>query len=727
MTPIHSDTSVEIENPTVSPVRFTRGDLVAVALIVACLLGMFWRVVFTSALFFYRDVCNYTYPTALLIRDLCRHGWLPYWNPYLNYGQPVLANPNLLFFYPYTLLLILLPFDLAYSLHFVLHFALAGIGTYLLARTWGQSYLGAFFAAFVFVFSGQVLSLGNVYNTVACAAWIPWALLATEYALESKRLRPWILLVVVFSLHWLAAEPLTMMTTFGLSLAYAFYRRGTRDKLWSKTNLRLLGIFFLVGCGMLLLCAVQFLPAADMLSQSRRGNGLSFREISTWSVTPLSFLGILTPNFSGSVMAGPSGWVWLMSDNNNAYNISDFLGFVPIFFALAGWAIGADRRRKFAGAAAGILLLLSLGHYTPVFALARLLLPVLAVVRFPIKMMVHVTFLVAILAGWGFDALRGAAPPWKAPRGRLAVPLEIFLACTLLVLGIAWLAPGLVTGPMAWVCRHFGKGPYKFDAVPGYLVAVLRFQLPGLIGFCLGGILLIFSLEQGKKWARPSVYAFALLAMVQLVMVNSDANPTVPKSFYTYRPPVLDELKGPPGTFRFLSLSPVHQSNQDDMQTFVNFQSIPAAKDLSELARGEFQWRLRLYTGSMLYRVEGSINLDPEGSVPSFFYELKTRFYTTDPDSVPFNCLLGRMNVKYILSPIPLGHGRHPAYRRHLQWIHGARADCMRICALCRGPTWRAIRCSRRIPMRHWTTWRHPILTRSTRSSLPLHPAPHPP
>ena len=85
----------------------------------------------------------------------------------------MLANPNLLFFYPYTLLLILLPFDLAYTLHFVLHFALAGIGTYLLARTWGQSYLAAFFAAFVFVFSGQVLSLGNVYNTVACCRLDP--------------------------------------------------------------------------------------------------------------------------------------------------------------------------------------------------------------------------------------------------------------------------------------------------------------------------------------------------------------------------------------------------------------------------------------------------------------------------------------------------------------------------------------------------------------------------
>jgi hypothetical protein len=202
MMPVHSDTSLTTDSAAITPPLLTRADFAAVLLLVVSLIGMFWKVLFTSAMFFYRDISNYTYPTAYLIRELCRHGSLPYWNPYLNYGQPVLANPNLLFFYPSTLLILLLPFDLAYSLHYVLHFALAAIGVYLLARRWGQSCLAAFFAGFIFVFSGQVLSLGNFYNTVACCAWIPWALLATDRALESKRLRSWVLLVVVFSWWW---------------------------------------------------------------------------------------------------------------------------------------------------------------------------------------------------------------------------------------------------------------------------------------------------------------------------------------------------------------------------------------------------------------------------------------------------------------------------------------------------------------------------------------------
>src|ERR1039458_2117545 len=226
MATLDSNTPTPAPDSTRHRLRLTGHDFWVMALLVASLAGMFWKAAFTSAMFFYRDVYNYTYPSARFIHELCRQGFLPYWNPYLNYGQPVLANPNLLFFYPYTLLIVLLPVEAAYTLHFLGHFALAGIGTYLLARVWGQTRSAAFFAAFVFMFSGPVLSLGDLYNQSACTAWIPWALLATDRALESQRLRPWVLLIAVFALQWLGGEPMTFLATFGLSFAYALYRRG---------------------------------------------------------------------------------------------------------------------------------------------------------------------------------------------------------------------------------------------------------------------------------------------------------------------------------------------------------------------------------------------------------------------------------------------------------------------------------------------------------------------
>ncbi|MGA3324789.1 MAG: hypothetical protein ABSF45_09970 [Terriglobia bacterium] len=655
MAQIHSDPSPKAHDVVASSVAFTRADLGPVVLLVVSLVGMFWKVVFTSAMFFYRDVYNYTFPSARFIHDLCRQGFLPYWNPYLNYGQPVLANPNLLFFYPFTLLIVLLPIDIAFTMHFLVHFAWAGIGVYVLARSWGQTYGGAFFAALVFMFSGPVLSLGDLYNESACAAWIPWALLVTDRALESPRLRPWIMLIVIFSFQWLAGEPLTLLATFGLCFAYAFYRRGDWWKLWSKPNFRLLAIFFLVGTGMMLLCAAQFLPASDLLSQSRRGlQGLRFRETANWAVNPFSLPEMIVPDFFGSGIAAPTGWLWLMSDSNLPYFLSVFLGFVPIFCALAGWALGRDRQRNFVAGAAGAFLLLSFGHFTPVFALAYLLFPPLTVVRYPVKLFVLVTFLLAILAGWGFDALRSPASPWKAQGRRLLTPLKVFLTCIVAILWVAWLAPVLIMSPTQWVLSTLGETPFNLHQMPGFLVTVLRYQLPGLAGFCLGGVVLAYGLEQGKSWARPGLYAFALLAIGQLVAVNSAANPTVPKTFFTYRPRVLDEFKDPPGTYRVASFWPIVQTpDTKNLQTYINFGSIPEAANFGPMAQGAFQARLQLATGSMLNRVEGSINLDLERSLPPYLYDIEIYQdrHVTDPLHV--DCLLGRTNVKYIIRPTP--------------------------------------------------------------------------
>lgn len=663
-----------------------RQDIAAVVLLVASLVAMFWKVVFTSALFFYRDVYNYTFPTARLIHDVCRQGFLPYWNPYLNYGQPVLANPNVLFFYPFTLLVVLLPVDIAYTLHFIVHFAIAAIGVYVLARSWGQSWLAAFVAAFLCTFSGPMLSLGNFYNECACAAWIPWALLFTHRGVQRRGMRAWVLLVVVFSLQWLAGEPMTMLATFGLCFAYAVYmltrtaairepglatqnsKLKTRAPRISNFQfpissfvsssggrglVRAVSIFFLVGLGMLGLCAMHFLPASALLAQSRRGlQGLRFAETANWAVNPLSFLQMLIPNFFGSEVESPTGWIWLISHFNLPYFLSIFLGFIPCFFALAGWAIARDRRRNFVAGGAGVFLLLSFGNFTPVFALAYLLIPPLAVVRYPVKLLVPFTFLLAILAGWGFDALRSTAAPWKTSGARLLIPLKVFLACVLAVVAVAWLLPGVIISPTRWALARLGQTAFNLHQMPDFLVTMLRYQLPGVAGFCLGALVLSYGLIQRQRWARPGLLAFALLAMGQLAAVNYNANPTVPKTFFTFHPPVLDNFKDPPGTYRVASFWPVVQTPEThNLQTYINFDKVPEAAGLGQMAQGAFQARLQLATGSMWNDVEENINLDIERSLPPYVYDIEIYQNRPGIDALHVDCMLGRTNVKYIIRP----------------------------------------------------------------------------
>jgi hypothetical protein len=650
-----SDSPATTEEPALD-----RTDLLPLGILALSLVALFWKAVFTSAMFFYRDVFNYSYPHARFIHQVCRQGYLPYWNPYLNYGEPVLANPNFLFFYPSTLLLILLPIDFGYKLHYLAHFVLAAAGTYLLARRWTQSRAAAFLAGFVFAFSGPVLSLGNFYNHVAAAAWIPWALLLTDRALEGRSRRPWILLALVFALQFLAAEPFTLIATFGLSLAYAFFRAGSIRRPLGAANVRIVVGFALVGGLMLALSAVQLLPSLDLLGHSRRGTeGLPFNETTSWSLHPLLLLEFVVPALFGSALEAPSLWTLVLNCRNMPYFPSLFVGFVPLFLALAGWALGRDRRRIFAGVSALALLVLSFGRFTPVFALAYLLIPPLALVRFPVKLLVPALLFVALLAGWGFDALRERGRALAERRSRLLLPLKCLLGCVVLVWITSWVAPQWVGGAAAWILLRTNEMYVRNPAseltaaqVTGaveFFLRMLRLYLPGLAGFGLGGLLWVLALERETAWARRAVPAVALLGLAQMALVNYSANPTVPKSFYTYRPPVLEHFQASvqPYRFAYVFREAGFPSVSPDVQGFLNFESIPEAAGLSPLAQIAFRDRLVLARGSMLEEVEGISNIDVERSFPPFLYDYWMFMMRGLSDPARAACLLGRTNVKY--------------------------------------------------------------------------------
>ncbi|MGO8737126.1 MAG: hypothetical protein ACLQVM_30545, partial [Terriglobia bacterium] len=465
--------------------------------------------------------------------------------------------------------------------------------------------------------------------------------------------RPWILLTVVFSLQFLAAEPFTMITTFILCLAYALYLAGTRRPLMSRSNLRILAGFALLGCLMLALCAVQFLPSVELLSNSHRGaQGLRSGETSNWSLHPLLLMEMLVPGFYGPALISPTSWNGLADDGSAPYFISVFMGFVPLFFALAGWALGRDRRRNFVAGAAILILLLSFGHFTPLFSLAYLLVPLLSLVRFPVKLLVPFVMLLAILAGWGVDALRGEVAGWQARRNRALLPLGSLLGCCLLIWTAAWVVPDIVLRPTEWALLRQGRSAGEATQMAQFLESMLRLYLPGVAGFLLAGFLLLIGLLQKKHWARIGVPIFAILGMIQLVPAGYSANPTVPPSFYDYVPPVVSRFEGSPGTYRVASLARFSIAPSGGLQGYVNFQSIPEAAAIPRIAQGVFRQKLILATGSMVQHIEGSLNLDfDDRSLPPFLYDVWIYILSQAPDTLRIDCLLGRTNVKYIIRP----------------------------------------------------------------------------
>jgi hypothetical protein len=351
-------------------------------------------------------------------------------------------------------------------------------------------------------------------------------------------------------------------------------------------------------------------------------------------------------------LISPTSWNAIADDGSAPYSISVFMGFVPLFFALAGWAFGRARRRNFVAGAAILILLLAFGHFTPLFSLAYLLVPLLSLVRFPVKLLVPFVMLVAILAGWGLDALRGEAACWQARRSRALLPLGFLLGCCLLIWTAACVVPNLALRPTEWALLRKGSSANEASQMAQFLEGMLRLYLPGVAGFLLAGFLLLTGLIQNKHWARIGVPIFAILGMIQLVAAGFRANPSVPPSFYEYVPPVVSRFEGSPGTYRVASLTRFSTAPSSDLQGYVNFQSIPEAATIPPIAQGVFRQKLVLATGSMVQHIEGSLNLDfDDRSLPSFLYDVWIYILRQAPDALRIDCLLGRTNVKYIIRP----------------------------------------------------------------------------
>jgi len=651
-----------------------RKDGYALILLTAAVATMFWRVLFTSHMLFYRDILNQSYPLARLIHEICRKGFLPYWNPYLNFGQPILENPNSLFFYPTTLLIVLLPADIAYKLHFVLHFMLAAAGMYWLARRWRQSHLAALFATLFFVFSGPVLSLGSFYNEVACAAWIPWALLLTDYATERSSIRQWLLLTLIFLMQFLAGEPFTLLATFGLCFAYALYRAGFFRQPVQRVNLRVLIVFACSGALMTALAAVQLVPATVLLRDSLRGAiGFPFSQNTYWSFHPLQLISTVIAGFPDPMFNSSSLWTPVLNFDNKPYFPSLFLGFVPLFLAYIGLTMGSDRRRCFAGWAAMALMLLAFGRFTPLYKLVLFALPILKLVRFPIKLLIPVVLLACLLAGWGIDAMRVAeASPFKKARNIYAF-LVIATAGVWLLWAVSWIVPQWLEQAASWALRRTIEaigiapaGAFGTEAVQAaarYFVNMLRWELAGVAGLSLGAVLWFAGLRMGDRRARIALPAALLVGTVQLVLTNYSANPTVPAGFYTYRPPVLDHFKTSSMPYRYADVfgrSPLAAVPEEALAQPPDFHSEAVARNLEGPAASAFQERMLLEHGGMLDHAEGISNVDPDWSFPVELYQFWVFALHKMADPSRTLCLMGRSNVRYNIIG---GYRDYPAIR----------------------------------------------------------------
>tara|TARA_R110002096_G_scaffold16898_9_gene57969 strand:- start:93705 stop:95528 length:1824 start_codon:yes stop_codon:yes gene_type:complete len=115
------------------------------------------------------------------------HGEFPMWNPWACGGTPLLANPQARYLSPFFLLHLLFGPVVGLHLEIVLHLAIMAGGGWFLAREFGMQRLGRAAVALIFLgTSAHYLHLAMGHTWALSYAYLPWIFAFTWRALKSS-------------------------------------------------------------------------------------------------------------------------------------------------------------------------------------------------------------------------------------------------------------------------------------------------------------------------------------------------------------------------------------------------------------------------------------------------------------------------------------------------------------------------------------------------------------
>jgi hypothetical protein len=344
---------------------------------------------------------------CLWLRHELLSGVFPLWDPYVGGGQSAAADALHQMFLIPALAVRLIGNDVfAFNLWVAVPFPLAAIGAWLFfARRFTAP--AAALGAIAFSCSGPIVSTNNFPNMSWSVAAIPWVLWAGDRVLSEAAPGRIAALAVIVALQALSGEPVTLLATLVLVLAFG---AAGADVVSRPTLRRSLQQTTAIGAAVALglaLAAVQLVPLARAAALSERSTVVAK---GFWSIHPVALLEVISLHLFGDYTASQSllatPWLPVLNSGREPFLFSIYFGVPLITLSLFGLAAGPVRFTRFWIAAGAAGLVGALGSYTPVYPFVRDHVPLLGAFRFPAKYLVIASMSAAAGAAAGWDAVR---------------------------------------------------------------------------------------------------------------------------------------------------------------------------------------------------------------------------------------------------------------------------------------------------------------------------------
>ncbi|HOW27474.1 MAG TPA: hypothetical protein PK876_03090 [Elusimicrobiota bacterium] len=385
-----------------------------VAAVVFSLIGLLWLFpqIFLGRIPFVGDLLNSFNPWFTSAAQALQSGRLPLWNPYTASGEPFLANPQAMMFYPGALVFWLFPYGFAWPAFLMMHVVLIGAGTFLLAKKWGFLTGQALFIALAMVWNGFMVVHWEFPPALAASAYVSLMILVGG-AYRSRVSPMWVgfVLAITTTLLCLTGYPHFIYYILLLAVVHRLTESGRR--LWRGDEPRFKTVYHVllwgafVGFG-IVMSLPQWGPALEAVSQSIR-NRIPLNSAADYSLNPAFILKFIIPDIVDKVAlpfrSSPFGAeFWPLQRN---WLTTFFIGTGPFVLALA--ALRHRSRWHLAGVAlfAGMLAC----AMPVVFPLVWTLFPGMRYMTHFANAMLIAVWAVVFLAGFGLKDLSGDRKP----------------------------------------------------------------------------------------------------------------------------------------------------------------------------------------------------------------------------------------------------------------------------------------------------------------------------
>jgi len=593
---------------------------IAVALIVP--LFLFRDAVFGGGVMYERDIHLLWHGQVEgFVRSVAAGAW-PVWDPWIGFGQPLLANPNTQVYYPPTWLNLLMRPWTYYTAYSVAHLAWAGLGMFALARSLGVSRPGARVASIVWMASGPLVSLVSMWNHFAGAAWMPWVVVAAIRLADRPDARRAALLGAAVAAQFLAGSP-DMCAYTGLAAAVVLLTAVVQGRANLRRAGHLAGLAALAAILAVALTAAQWMPTLDLVRGSARSD-LADEARTYWSVHPLGALEMLLPGLWRTIPLSPAGRAAL-SESREGFLASIYVGLPALGLVLAAFA-GPRRRWALMAALGAVAVLIALGRHAPFYEAVVAVFPILRLSRFPVKALPLAAMAWAFLAGAGWDVWRDADAHPRRPWPLVAGLLAVAVACGLLAVRIL---PSLIP---SMIDTEIDGG------FPGYRVAAAL--AAGVVGLACARAL-------QPRHAAALATAAAVIAAADLLAFHRNTNAAAPRALYAHRPQVVDALAGAARVFARVPQDVVAAADEGSATLL----RIPEGWNIpTALAMGQ-QMSLDSLCAAR-WALRGSFSVDYMGLHPRFLLELATMLALAE-QTLDYERLLRLSGVSHVVTRDP--------------------------------------------------------------------------